>query len=182
VGQRRGACTSLGRDAPQERCQTGGRRSAGPPLASEGIASGRGAGSCWGLLRDGWTESETKQFISAVSQAACDDEVAKRGQAGHYTNQRLGEAQSSTGWPRLAELVGVGVVERTRKWLGRQGAEAESDNPLATDASTIFVGPGRLPQVVDKAEDVLLSRAEEQKVFQRGGELVLSFSSPRTYF
>ncbi len=130
-----------------------------------------------GLLRGGWTETETNQFISAVSRATGDDEVAKRSQAGHYTKQRLAEGQSATGWSSLAELVGVNVAKQAREWLGGKRA-TEPDEAWAATA-LITLAPGELPELVDKAETVLLSRAEALGVFQRAGELVRVISLPQ---
>lgn len=80
------------------------------------------------LLRVGWTEEETRQFIEAVAQAVGDEETPKRAETAVYTAKKLGQTPT-TGWPRLAELVGEEVTRKLREWLGVQ---AQQEHQQAT--------------------------------------------------
>lgn len=70
-----------------------------------------------GLLRAGWSEEEARHFIQAVAEGAGDEEARKRAEAVVYTARKAGQSPT-TGWPRLAELVGQEVAQKVREWLG----------------------------------------------------------------
>ncbi|NLG84125.1 MAG: hypothetical protein GX493_05875 [Firmicutes bacterium] len=71
-----------------------------------------------GLLSGGWTEDAAREFILAVAETAGDEEAAKRAETVRHTAEKLEDGDPTTGWPRLAELVGEKTVEKAREWLG----------------------------------------------------------------
>lgn len=71
-----------------------------------------------GLLRAGWATERVEAFVRAVCSAAEDEEVCDRVAAVADTAAKLAaDGRQLTGWPRLAALVGAGVVDRVRDWL-----------------------------------------------------------------
>ena len=70
-----------------------------------------------GLLRAGWETEDVAHFVGAVATAAGDEEGAMRATTAGYTNRRVRDKQSATGWPTLSELLGDKVVQRACEWL-----------------------------------------------------------------
>jgi Protein of unknown function (DUF3987)/Bifunctional DNA primase/polymerase, N-terminal len=70
------------------------------------------------LIRAEWGPDKVSRFVEAVTLAAGDDEVRMRAGKAERTQERLSEGGNVTGWPRLAKIVGDGVVNRVRLWLG----------------------------------------------------------------
>jgi len=73
------------------------------------------------LLREGWSVDQAKMLIGAITTAAGDEEGRKREQAVGDTAEKIAEGQPTTGWTRLSEMVGTGVVNRMRNFLGLRG-------------------------------------------------------------
>jgi hypothetical protein len=76
-----------------------------------------------GLHRVGWGDDEIKSFITAVCEAAGDEpgDASRRLDAARYTSEKFTAGKPTTGWTRLAELLGEDgkkVVDRARGWLG----------------------------------------------------------------
>jgi hypothetical protein len=86
-----------------------------PAVGSRDYAAMALAGT---LLRGGWDEIEVGEFVSAVAQAAHDEEWAVRKLIARATRKRLDRDQSATGRPRLSELLGREVVDQACEWLG----------------------------------------------------------------
>ncbi len=82
------------------------------------------------LLRAGWTEPATTNFVRAVAMAADDEETAARLQDVATTVVRIRNGETATGAPTLAELVGDDIVGKVRLWLelGDSGIEAACDD------------------------------------------------------
>jgi hypothetical protein len=70
------------------------------------------------LLRAGWDEFEAGDFVGTVARAAGDEEWIFRKIAARATRKRLDKDATATGRPKLAELMGVAVVDRACGWLG----------------------------------------------------------------
>jgi hypothetical protein len=70
------------------------------------------------LLREGWKEEEVSDFCGAVAVAAGDEEASMRAAKAAPTAEKQEDGKKTTGWPRLAEIVGDAVVRRARDWLG----------------------------------------------------------------
>ncbi len=137
------------------------------------------------LRRAGWSLDQTVLFMRAVTEAAHDEEVADRVRA---VKDTFAEGGATTGWPRLAEILGRDVVGRLRDWLGGQShahegaenAKAEAGSAAANTtvaAPTIQYAPGELPRNLDEAESALLVRGG---VYQRGSLLVRVARMPET--
>jgi hypothetical protein len=67
------------------------------------------------LRRAGWSLEEAVLFMQAVTAAAHDEEVGDRVRAVQDTYD---SKKPTTGWPRLAEMLGEQIVGRLRDWLG----------------------------------------------------------------
>lgn len=87
-----------------------------------------------GLLRGGWTQERVNNFIEAVVTAAGDDEGKQRLIAGEYTQKRLADGKSATGWRRLSELIDSRVINQARDWLtlkiDNENQSAEWEKPV----------------------------------------------------
>jgi hypothetical protein len=70
-----------------------------------------------GLLRSGWSRERTQQFIVSAAQAARDEEWSSRVRDVEDTAAKLNAGQETTGWPKVAELLGADVVARLREFL-----------------------------------------------------------------
>lgn len=97
-----------------------------------------------GLLRAGWPAEDVAHFIAAVGKAADDEETAKRATAAKYTERRINQEKSATGWPTLASYVGEVVVARATEWLGirferNDGVRFRLRKPTSSDGP--FVQP-----------------------------------------
>ena len=80
-----------------------------------------------GLLRNGWSVEETEEFISAVAEAAQDEEAGNRVRGVQDTAKKLKGGAAVIGFPKLTELLGKDVMERVFQWLGlRQAATAST--------------------------------------------------------
>lgn len=69
------------------------------------------------LLRAGWSEDETKNFVYAVATAANDEERRTRALDVVTTAKRLAGGQNAIGAPRLKSFVNPTVVDRVLEWL-----------------------------------------------------------------
>jgi hypothetical protein len=82
------------------------------------------------LLRSGWSEDDAIAFVSAVAEAAHDEEWRARKADVRSTARRLAEGRAATGLPRLAEFLGDRVVGRLCDWQGLCSAtNANTANP-----------------------------------------------------
>ena len=70
-----------------------------------------------GLLRAGWFKDDVEDFIKAVCLGAGDTEVSDRVKTVNATEARIDNDDSSTGFPRLKQLIGADVVDRVIDWL-----------------------------------------------------------------
>ncbi|HEV7534223.1 MAG TPA: DUF3987 domain-containing protein, partial [Acidimicrobiia bacterium] len=90
-----------------------------------------------GLCRAGWSQDQIEIFVRAVADGANDEESRYRVKNVASTAKRQEDGEISTGWPRLAQLLGrdgEAVVRRVREWLGLRErpspvAETESAEP-----------------------------------------------------
>jgi hypothetical protein len=111
-----------------------------------------------GLLRAGWSEDDTRDFILVVAEAAGDEDGKQRASAVRPTAKKLAHANATTGWPKLAVSVGEDVVERVREWLK---IDAVPDVVVLTErpwpappADEAFYGlPGRIVALIDPATE-----------------------------
>ncbi|SLL40202.1 bifunctional DNA primase/polymerase [Caldicellulosiruptor bescii] len=78
-----------------------------------------------GLLRAGWSEEEAEKFIQAVCLVADDEESKKRIKTVIQTAKKQEENKATTGWRRLAQLIGNEVVAKVIEWLGIKQTKAE---------------------------------------------------------
>jgi hypothetical protein len=69
------------------------------------------------MLNSGWSSEEIKEFVTAVVDAAGDDERDDRLRAVETTATKHANGEAHTGGPRLAELLGSPVVDLLAKWL-----------------------------------------------------------------
>jgi putative DNA primase/helicase len=84
------------------------------------------------LLRAGYSTSETSNFLKATAYAARDEQWRERGAAASSTQTRLSAEGTTTGTPRLRELVGDAVVDLLHEWL-----EIREDEPTGSDGENL---------------------------------------------
>jgi hypothetical protein len=72
------------------------------------------------LRHSGWSLEQTEIFVKAVVEAAGDEEATDRIRAARDT---FASKKPTTGWPRLAEMLGEPIIGRLRDWLGVRGEE-----------------------------------------------------------
>jgi Protein of unknown function (DUF3987)/Bifunctional DNA primase/polymerase, N-terminal len=70
------------------------------------------------LRHSGWSLEQTEIFVKAVVEAAGDEEATDRIRAARDT---YASEKPTTGWPRLAEMLGEPIVSRVRDWIGVRG-------------------------------------------------------------
>jgi DNA polymerase I-like protein with 3'-5' exonuclease and polymerase domains len=76
-----------------------------------------------GLLRAKWPVERVGRFINAVCAAANDEEPDNRVTTAADTAAKLEAGENTTGWPKLAGLLGVhgdAIVKQVWNWLGIQ--------------------------------------------------------------
>jgi hypothetical protein len=117
------ACSLIARHWPAE----GSRHQAALALAG-------------GLLRAGWSEDEVTRFVVAAARVALDKELADRERGVRDTTRRFTSGEPTTGWPRLVEIFGQGVVTRLREFL-EVSIDFEEPQFVRTVATTPWPGP-----------------------------------------
>ena len=70
------------------------------------------------LLRQGWKAQRVDHFVTAIAQAAGDEEIEDRRKAVETTAERLENGETALGGTRLTEIVGREVFEKACEWLG----------------------------------------------------------------
>ena len=82
------------------------------------------------FLRNGFTESETEDFIRAVCFSSGDEETSDRLKAVKTTAENLRKNRNVFGFPKLAELTDQKLVETVCKWLDikKPGNDAEPES------------------------------------------------------
>jgi DNA polymerase I-like protein with 3'-5' exonuclease and polymerase domains len=84
-----------------------------------------------GFLRAGWARDRVERFVTALAAATGDDEARKRAAIVAQTAGKQQADKKTTGWPRLAELLGQdgkAVVSRALGWLGITSKKADSQS------------------------------------------------------
>lgn len=70
-----------------------------------------------GLIRAGWDEAETEHFISAVCEAAHDEEPRMRARTAASTARKTSNGSNTKGFASLVGFVGDDVINNVRMWL-----------------------------------------------------------------
>ena len=105
-----------------------------------------------GLTGSGWEAEDAARFVESVARVGRDEEWRDRGNAAEATAGKQAEEEPTTGWPRLAELMGEKIVGRAREWLGlveERGASQKEQKASQADllvelaaAAYLFRDPG----------------------------------------
>lgn len=95
-----------------------------------------------GLIRAGWTEQRTKEFIEAIARVTGDDQTDDRLTAVATTAAKAATGEHYAGWKTLLErgLIDERVIRTACKWLSIKGRALEDD----TAASFYYVKDGCL--------------------------------------
>lgn len=97
-----------------------------------------------GLARAGWSQEQIERFIADVAAAAGDEETAMRVKTAAYSLRKTG-VQPTTGWKRLAEIIGTEVVEQVKELLGVQAVKnTESTQSAVVSFAGIKLNPEAL--------------------------------------
>lgn len=116
------------------------------------------------LLTAGLSPEDADRCVVRVAEVAGDEEAGKRRKAGQ-TAAKVEEGQPVTGFPRVAEMLGLpeAMARRFRLWLGIP--EGRPDN-----RPRVVYSENRLPETLDAAEGALL--AAGVPIYQMAGMLV----------
>lgn len=111
-----------------------------------------------GLIRAGWNEADTAHFVNAVEsiQPAQAKDTKKDGQNAAKTSAKRSSDQKTTGFPRLAKLLGDhghAIVDKVREWLEIvpeiEVPETEPDElPARQFPAHLLSPPGRVGSLV----------------------------------
>lgn len=101
---------------------------------------------CGMLLRVGWSEEATDEFVMLVAELAGDEEWRDRGKA-KQTAAKLAVGEHVTGAPALAELLrdGERVVSKVREWLGICDQAQEQQDTITWDDEPALLPDGMPP-------------------------------------
>lgn len=104
-----------------------------------------------GLLRAGFHDDETKQFIEAICRAANDEETHSRVRAVVDTATKWKEGEKVTGWPTLANIIGGSIVDRVCVWLeiGKGTTKVPPDLGNGGSGAQVEVSPLRIVRMAD---------------------------------
>lgn len=72
---------------------------------------------CGGLLRGGWNDEQTTEFVQLVAEVGGDDEARERRLDVGTTRRRLDMGKPTQGWPSLEEHIPPEIVAKAREWL-----------------------------------------------------------------
>jgi len=100
-----------------------------------------------GLIRAGWSESETSYFVEAVALAAGDEEIRMRANKARGTAAKINAGRPATGLKRLGELIGVEVVSKVRDWLGIS-SQFDDEWPEPEEIQTVLQPVEPLPPAI----------------------------------
>jgi D5 N terminal like len=106
------------------------------------------------LRHSGWSLEQTEIFVKAVVEAAGDEEATDRIRAARDT---FASKKPTTGWPRLAEMLGEPIIGRLRDWLGVR-REPRQEPPIGEEPPQLGNGadfsrtesPGKTETAPDK--------------------------------
>jgi hypothetical protein len=112
-----------------------------------------------GLLRAGWEPERVECLVKALAATTHDEEARKRVQIVLQTAAKQEQDRKTTGWPKLATLLGtVGgdVVRRVRDWLGIPPVPAAPAEPPAPEppSEEAFHGlAGKIVRTIEPASE-----------------------------
>lgn len=144
---------------------------------SKGVRHNWALALAGGLLRGGWTEDETTDFMHAVLIVAKSEDPDLHLAAVRDTAKKLAEGKKDvTGWTKLSELVTERVVARVRKWCGCESDDGEAAADVMTELNAkhavVWVG-GRcavLTEIEDtrrKQKTITLSQQKDFTLFYK---------------
>lgn len=132
------------------------------------------------FLRNGFTQSETKNFIRALCETSNDEEITDRLKSVQTTDEKLRNKENAFGFPKLSELTNEILVDTLCKWLEIEKPKQSVDNNRQSNtasgnkgnfhsdsiSTSLFDGrliieilpDGRKQKVTAKAENVILAR------------------------
>lgn len=113
------------------------------------------------FLRNGFTESETENFIRAVCYASGDEETADRLKSVQTTAESLRNQKNVYGLPKLADLTDKKLVETLCKWLAIEKPSQSISSEQKTDTPQ-----GKATRLFTFTTlDELLNEPEEEKSY-----------------
>jgi len=113
------------------------------------------------LLRSGMPESDARDFVEAVAEAADDEELDDRLRAFDDTAEKIRSGEPASGFPTLVKEMDEAAVKKAFEWLREAGvihAPVEWQSPVRFSANETPAIPARLlPGVFgDMAEAIAL--------------------------
>ncbi len=87
-----------------------------------------------GLLRGGWTEDDTVDFIRAIVTVTESETTEKHLAAVRDTAKKLADGESDvTGWPKLSELLGERVIKKVMEWCECESVGSERAESVVSE-------------------------------------------------
>jgi hypothetical protein len=174
-------CEGTPRELPHvDLLRHAGKVAAGTLLARhwpKGTRHWAGLALAGALARTKWNERDVDEFIFAVARVANDEEASHRRDDVRTTFRKFQNGGRVTGSPTCAKLFSEVVWSRAQEWLALGHSSDEQRDPAVveypdTGRPIIKLVRGKLPDIVDAAEAVLVKNAESLRVFQRAREIV----------
>ena len=104
------------------------------------------------LLKAGWEASKVEHFVTAVAEAAHDEEAQKRAATVRRTQESIAQGKRVTGFRALSDAVGDAVVKRLTDWLDIPRGRRTPDNRAPADANANGNALEQLLDLVSAAE------------------------------
>lgn len=104
-----------------------------PSGASTGVRHDAAGHLDGGLVRAGWTQEQVDGLVGLLCEFSGDDDQADRLNAVRSTFERHEEGGTTTGWPRLVDLLGEEKsVKAVLGWLGVTGQNLNDPGPACS--------------------------------------------------
>ncbi len=110
------------------------------------------------LLRSGFKDEDAEAFISAVAEAARDDEVTDRVACVKHTRMKLGRGEPITGLPRISEIIGQQITQKVSDWLCLGQEETLPEYVIEMNRKYMVVNENGKTLVFSPAHDEILER------------------------
>ena len=126
------------------------------------------------LMHGGMAVADAEKFLTAVCDAAGDEQVEKRLNTLRATAEKYAAGEKVMGFPSVAELLDERVVKKISEWMGLNKVKAsKSGKPL------LVVGGDFSREIAECVEALLAANEPEVKLFRFGSKLAVIGPEPK---